>query len=55
LPAQSPLWSHPKVTLTPHVAGDISPEAFADQLFEQVDRFGRGQPLENEVDRKRGY
>jgi len=55
LPAQSPLWSHPKVTLTPHVAGDISPEAFADQLFEQVDRFERGQPLENEVDRQCGY
>jgi glyoxylate/hydroxypyruvate reductase A len=55
LPAQSPLWSHPKVTLTPHVAGDISPTAFCDQLFEQVDRFERGEPLENEVDRARGY
>ena len=55
LPAESPLWAHPKVTLTPHVAGDISPTAFCDQLFEQVDRFERGQPLENEVDRKRGY
>ena len=52
---QSPLWSHPKVTITPHVAGDISPAAFVDQLFEQVDRFERGEPLENEVDRKRGY
>jgi glyoxylate/hydroxypyruvate reductase len=55
LPAASPLWSHPRVTLTPHVAGDISPAAFCDQLFEQVDRFERGEPLENEVDRKRGY
>ena len=55
LPAQSPLWAHPKVTLTPHVAGDISPEAFADQLFEQVERFERGLPLENEIDRRRGY
>jgi glyoxylate/hydroxypyruvate reductase A len=55
LPAQSPLWLHPKVTLTPHVAGDISPTAFCDQLFEQVDRFERGERLENEVDRARGY
>ena len=55
LPAQSPLWTHPKVTLTPHVAGDISPTAFCDQLFEQVDRFERGLPLENAVDRARGY
>jgi glyoxylate/hydroxypyruvate reductase A len=55
LPAQSPLWTHPRVTLTPHVAGDISPVAFVDQLFAQVDRFERGLPLENEVDRRRGY
>ena len=55
LPAQSPLWTHPKVTLTPHVAGDISPQAFVDQLFAQVDRFERGESLENMIDRDRGY
>jgi glyoxylate/hydroxypyruvate reductase A len=55
LPPQSPLWTHPRVTLTPHVAGDISPVAFVEQLFEQVDRFERGLPLENAVDRRRGY
>ncbi len=55
LPVDSPLWSHPGVKITPHVAGDISPAAFVDQLFAQVDRFERGEPLENEVDRKRGY
>jgi glyoxylate/hydroxypyruvate reductase A len=55
LPADSPLWSHPGVTLTPHVAGDISPTAFVDLLFAQVDRAARGEPLHNEVDRKRGY
>jgi glyoxylate/hydroxypyruvate reductase A len=55
LPPTSALWTHPGVTLTPHVAGDISPEAFCDQLFEQVDRFERGEALLNAVDRKRGY
>jgi glyoxylate/hydroxypyruvate reductase A len=55
LPASSPLWTHPKVTLTPHVAGDISPEAFADQIIEQVERFERGLPMEATVDRARGY
>jgi glyoxylate/hydroxypyruvate reductase A len=55
LPPESPLWLHPKVTLTPHVAGDISPTVFVDQLFAQVDRVRRGEPLQNEVDRKRGY
>jgi glyoxylate/hydroxypyruvate reductase A len=55
LPVQSPLWTHPKITITPHVAGDISPEAFVGQLLAQVDRFERGEPLENEVDRTLGY
>jgi len=55
LPKDSPLWLHPKVTVTPHVAGDISPTAFVDHLFAQADRAARGEPLHNEVDRKRGY
>lgn len=55
LPASSPLWAHPCIAVTPHVAGDISPEAFCDHLFAQVDRFERGLPLEAEVDRTRGY
>lgn len=55
LPPQSPLWTHPKITVTPHVAGDISPVAFVDHLFAQVERFERGEPLLNAVDRERGY
>jgi glyoxylate/hydroxypyruvate reductase len=55
LASSSPLWSHPNVMITPHVAGDISPQAFADRLFAQVDRVERGEPLENQIDRLRGY
>ena len=55
LSPQSALWGHPKVTITPHVAGDISPIAFVDHLFAQVERFERGEPLLNGVDRERGY
>ena len=51
----SPLWSHPKVTITPHNAGDISPRVFAPQVIAQIERFERGLPLDNLVDRKRGY
>ncbi len=29
LPPESPLWTHPKATITPHNAGDISPRVFA--------------------------
>ena len=55
LPPESPLWTHPKVTITPHNAGDISPQAFAPQVIAQIERFERGLPLENVVDRARGY
>jgi glyoxylate/hydroxypyruvate reductase A len=51
----SPLWSHPKVTITPHNAGDISPHVFAPQVIAQIERFERGLPLDNLVDRARGY
>jgi glyoxylate/hydroxypyruvate reductase A len=55
LPPQSPLWTHPKVTITPHNAGDISPRVFAPHVIAQIERFERGLPLENAVDRTRGY
>jgi glyoxylate/hydroxypyruvate reductase A len=55
LPADSPLWSHPKVTITPHNAGDVSPRAFAPHVIAQIERFERGLPLDNRIDRTRGY
>jgi glyoxylate/hydroxypyruvate reductase A len=55
LPPGSPLWVHPKVTVTPHNAGDISPRAFAPHVIAQIERFERGAPLDNVVDRTRGY
>jgi glyoxylate/hydroxypyruvate reductase A len=55
LPAESPLWRHPKVTITPHNAGDIAPRLFAPHVIAQIERFERGLPLENAIDRARGY
>jgi glyoxylate/hydroxypyruvate reductase A len=55
LPPQSPLWAHDKVTITPHNAGDISPRIFAPIIIAQIDRFERGLPLDNLIDRARGY
>jgi glyoxylate/hydroxypyruvate reductase len=52
LPSGSPLWVHAKVTVTPHNAGDISPRVFAPQVIAQIER---GEPLDNVVDRTRGY
>jgi glyoxylate/hydroxypyruvate reductase A len=55
LPVDSPLWSHPKVTITPHNAGDISPRVFAPHVIAQVERFERGLSLDNRIDRTKGY
>jgi glyoxylate/hydroxypyruvate reductase len=55
LPTTSPLWSHPKVTLTPHVAADSDPETICRYVHQQIMRFERGEPLQNLVDRARGY
>ncbi|MGN6570199.1 MAG: 2-hydroxyacid dehydrogenase [Pseudolabrys sp.] len=55
LPSDSPMWAHPKVTVTPHNAGDILPELLAAQVMRQIARLERGEPLESLVDRKRGY
>lgn len=55
LPASSPLWSHPRVFVTPHAAATSDPVHLAPQMLEQMDRFERGEPLVNLVDRKAGY
>jgi glyoxylate/hydroxypyruvate reductase A len=55
LSPDSPLWTHPRVTVTPHNAGDISPQVFAPQVIAQIENLERGLPLENAIDRSRGY
>jgi glyoxylate/hydroxypyruvate reductase A len=55
LPPESPLWSHPKVTLTPHNAADSDPGAISRYVLTQIRRFEAGAPLQNVVDRNQGY
>jgi glyoxylate/hydroxypyruvate reductase A len=55
LAADSPLWSHPKVTITPHNAGDVGRDHLIGRVLEQLDNYERGLPLEDLVDRTRGY
>ena len=55
LPPSSPLWSHPRVIVTPHIAGvTIAAEAEA-QVIENVRRMERGEAPVGVVDRARGY
>lgn len=55
LPPTSPLWSHPRVVVTPHAAATSDPEHLAPLMLEQIARFERGQALDNLVDREAGY
>lgn len=55
LPQSSRLWSHPKVMVTPHIAGvTIAAEAEA-QVIENVKRMERGEQPVGVVDRAKGY
>ena len=55
LPADSPLWRHPKILCTPHVAAEPRPEVAAAQFVDNLRRARAGTPLANIVDRVRGY
>lgn len=55
LPADSPLWTHPRVTITPHAAATSVPQALIPPMIAQMDAFDRGEPLKNLVDREAGY
>jgi glyoxylate/hydroxypyruvate reductase A len=55
LPMNSPLWSHPRVTITPHNASLSDPLAVARAIAAQVRRVEKGEALLNTVSRERGY
>jgi glyoxylate/hydroxypyruvate reductase len=55
LPPDHPFWSHERVIVTPHVAAVTHARTSVGHLAEQIRRFEAGEPLENLVDRKRGY
>ncbi len=55
LPADHPYWSHPKVTVTPHMASLTVPSSAADWMEENIKRIEAGQPPLNTVDIKKGY
>jgi len=55
LPADHRYWSHPRVVVTPHNAGDSLPEFVVPQILANIRAALDGRPLLNPVDRRRGY
>jgi glyoxylate/hydroxypyruvate reductase A len=55
LPETSPIWKHPKIIATPHVAAITSPAAAARYVIDGIAAMERGETLKNIVDMTRGY
>jgi glyoxylate/hydroxypyruvate reductase A len=55
LPADNPLWSHPGITLTPHIAALSEPRTSVGKIAENVERVRRGEKPLNTVDFAAGY
>ncbi|WFS25253.1 2-hydroxyacid dehydrogenase [Rhizobium rhododendri] len=55
LPASDPLWQHPKIILTPHIASVTQPETAAKAVIANIHRHEAGKDPIGLVDRKRGY
>src|SRR5207244_820873 len=52
LPVTSPLWTHPRVTITPHNAAASMPRAIVANILRQIDRCELGLPLEHVIERE---
>jgi glyoxylate/hydroxypyruvate reductase A len=55
LPPDHPFWTHPKVTLTPHIASMTQPETAVEAVVGNLRRHWEGSPMIGLVDRARGY
>jgi glyoxylate/hydroxypyruvate reductase A len=55
LPSDHPLWQHPRVQITPHIASMTQPQTAARVVIDNLRRHARGEALVGLVDRVRGY
>jgi phosphoglycerate dehydrogenase-like enzyme len=57
LPPDSPLWDVPNLIISPHMSGDHAgwQREIADLFTRNLERFQRGEPLLNVVDKRLGY
>ncbi len=55
LPVSHAFWHHPRILVTPHIAGSTMPATGARSVAENLRRLRAGEPLLAVVDRDRGY
>jgi glyoxylate/hydroxypyruvate reductase A len=55
LPENHPLWAHPRVMITPHIASVTQPHTAAQSVVENIRRHRAGKELIGVVDRALGY
>ncbi len=55
LPADNPLWSHPNVIVTPHIAATTPIRDACAQIVDKIERMERGEVVSGIVNRNIGY
>ncbi len=55
LAPESPLWRHPAITITPHIASLSNPITGVRQIVQALDRIEAQEPLDHVVDPNAGY
>jgi glyoxylate/hydroxypyruvate reductase A len=55
LPAPHPFWQEPRITITPHISALTVRDEAVRQIAAKIDAFEKGQPVDDVVDRNRGY
>ncbi len=55
LPSSSPLWAHPRVAMTPHIAAVTRPDEAAIWISYLIQQLEQGKRPSGEVDMQRGY
>ncbi len=55
LPTDSPLWAHPRVAMTPHIAAVTRPAEAVAYISHTISEIEKGNAVTGQVDRQRGY